>query len=371
MKIITLQPALPHYRLDFFRKVHSLLGDVFSVSYSPTRLAGITSESLSEPWAKRIGPINPIMNGLEWQQGAMEIPIDRGDILVVCGAPRTLSTLAIIGKARIKRAKVVWWGHYWSSTSKTWRFRLRINMLRFCHGVLFYTDKEVEEFFDNHAKMNFSCVRALNNGINTEPIERLRAHYEPALRPNRILFIGRLTPKADLAFALYALAAIPEEIRPTLDVIGDGEERSRLAVQATELNLENYVKWHGAITDEHEIAKIANCCRLFVYPGEAGLSLIHAMAYGLPAVVHSDRWKQMPEFAAFEDYVTGRSFHREHVSSLAGILTEMITNEFALSSYSASALSRVKETFNTRDMANRFVEIIRMVGGDGALPSRA
>ena len=37
--------------------------------------------------------------------------------------------------------------------------------------------------------------------------------------------------------------------------------------------------------------------RIFVYPGEVGLSLIHAMAYGLPCLVHSDRLKHMPEIS--------------------------------------------------------------------------
>ena len=32
-------------------------------------------------------------------------------------------------------------------------------------------------------------------------------------------------------------------------------------------------------------------------PGAVGLSLIHAMAYGLPCLVHSNRLQHMPEIA--------------------------------------------------------------------------
>lgn len=246
-----------------------------------------------------------------------------------------------------------------------------MRMLRLCDALLFYTDKEVEEYEKNRSVGRSEIVRALNNGINTEPIELVRAPFDPAQRGMTILFIGRLTAKAQLSLVLDALARIPAPQRPRLEVIGAGEEQGQLERQSHLLRLEDSVFWHGAIIDEARIASIANRCRLFVYPGEVGLSLIHAMAYGLPAIVHSDRWRQMPEFAAFEDNVTGRSFDRGDASSLAGILTEMLTDEFAMSSYSALALSRVKETFNTRDMAIRFVEIIDMLGGSGTSASRA
>ena len=73
------------------------------------------------------------------------------------------------------------------------------------------------------------------------------------------------------------------------------------------------------MAEEPDIAQIANRCRLFVYPGGVGLSLIHAMAYGLPSIIHDDRWRHMPEIAAFQDGRTGRTFEREDPGSLASV----------------------------------------------------
>ena len=364
MEIITVQPALPHYRMDFFRKVHEAMGDAFSVYYSPTNLAGITSNAGKDKWAKRLGKLKPIVPGLDWQEEALSIPFRTGDVVVVCGAPRTVSTLALIVKAKVKRAKVVWWGHFWTSTSKAWRFKVRMRMLQFCDAVLFYTEEEVEEFRKRVTGVKMP-VHALNNGINTDPILQLRERYDPAKRANSIMFIGRLTPKAQLSTALEALAQVPAKIRPKFEVIGTGEEQDLLLQKSRSLGLEKWVIWHGPITDEERIASIANRSAMFVYPGEVGLSLVHAMAYGLPAIVHSDRWRQMPEIAAFEDQVTGRSFDYGDAASLAQTITDMATDQEALLRYHSSAVLRVGETYNTRDMASRFVDCIRLVAVEG------
>lgn len=370
MKVFVLQPALPHYRLDFFRRVYSALGDTFAVYYSPTILAGITTAADSEPWARRIGALKPIAPGLEWQEGALSLQFERGDVVVVCGAPRTLSTLAVIAKAKLNGAKVIWWGHFWTSTSKEWRFRFRMQMLRVCDGVLFYNDNEVEEYLALRKGRTAGTVRGLNNGINTDPIAAGRAPFDPALRDDAILFIGRLTPKAQLALAIDALAAIPADRRPRLEVIGSGEEQESLRAQAGALSLADHITWHGSMTDEALIAQVANRCKLFLYPGEVGLSLIHAMAYGLPAIVHSDRWRQMPEFAAFEDGVTGRSFRYGDAGSLAEVLRSLIEENKTLAVCSDESIARVTYTYNTADMARRFVEFVRRIGPGKGEPSK-
>lgn len=358
MNIIAIQPALPHYRLDFFRRVNANLKNRLAVFYSPTELEGITAYTNPEPWANKIGPIRSILPGLEWQHGAMSIPIRRGDVVVVCGAPRTVSTLFVIAKARLFGAKVLWWGHFWSSTSKTWRFHLRLKILLSCDGVIFYTDKEVDEYLELGNIKHIKNLTALNNGIDTAPISLVREDFDFGRREKALLFIGRITRKADLNIALDALAIIPHAMRPKLEVIGMGIEKDRLQARASELGLDGHVVWHGAITDETKIARIANRCRMFVYPGEVGLSLIHAMAYGLPALVPNNRWRHMPEIAAFEDGVTGFSFDRGSSTSLANAIVELINAEDVLLEQSQASLARVESTFNTRDMARRFSNFV-------------
>jgi glycosyltransferase involved in cell wall biosynthesis len=296
--------------------------------------------------------------GAEWQDGAMGIPVRRGDVLVVTGAPRCLSTLGLIAKARLRGARVLWWGHYWSATTRPWRHNLRLQIMRLADAQVLYTDAELAEYRDKLGRDPGPNVSALNNGIDTDPIARHRAPYAAAARERAVFFVGRLEAKAQLDLLLRALAR-PESGGLALHVLGDGTEGESLRALAGELGLEDRVHWHGGSTDEARISAVANRCRLFCYPGGVGLSLIHAMAYGLPAVVHSDRWTHMPEIAAFRDGVTGESFPPGDEGALARVLGGLADDLPALDAMSRAALATTEASFNTADMARRFALAIR------------
>jgi len=75
----------------------------------------------------------------------------------------------------------------------------------------------------------------------------------------------------------------------------------------------------------------------------------------------------MPEIAAFVDGVTGRSFAYGDAEGLAGAITDLMDDTDTLNAYSKAARERVEDTFNTKDMARRFVEMVRRIGDEGAV----
>lgn len=354
---IIFQPALPRYRLDFFERVERRFGERFTVYYSQTDMGALTASISDRRWARRLSPMRALLPGLEWQPGVLSTPVRRGDIVVVCGGPRTISSMLMLIWAGLRGAKTVWWGHYWSGTSKTHRFFLRRQLMRLASALLFYTDQEVEEYKVSHGKHDRRIVTALNNGIDVDPIAALRAPYDPAKRDKAVLFIGRLTAKAELPLLLKALAD-PRLGDVRLEVIGDGEERRLLEALAGTLALGDRIVWHGGTTDEAAIARIANNCRLFVYPGGVGLSLLHAMAYGLPVVVHDDRRAQMPEIAAFYRAGNGLSFRRGDSAALANALVLAFERVTVDRTWSDAAIGVTENDFNTKEMAERFCKLM-------------
>lgn len=357
MSIVVFQPALPAYRLDFFERLSCKLGKKFKVFYGSGEMGILGTRSSDPPWATRLAPGRKILPGLEWQPGILSTPIKRGDIVVICGNPRDVSSMLMLLLARLRGARTIWWGHYWSSTSKNHRFFLRLLFMKLANALLFYTDREVDEYRASQGKRDRRPVTALNNGINVEPIQALRAPYESALRSEAILFIGRLTEKAELPVLIEALA--DHRLRLVrLEVIGDGPERKRLETQARELGVEGRIIWHGATIHEPAIARIANDCRLFVYPGGVGLSLLHAMAYGLPVVVHDDRWAHMPEIAAFYRANSGLPFRHGDATSLAEAVAETLRIVSNDRTWSEASAKIADSEFNTRKMADRFCELV-------------
>jgi glycosyltransferase involved in cell wall biosynthesis len=361
-RVSFFQPALPAYRIDFFDRLAKRLGERFALYYSPTPMGVLTEERRSFGWERPLGLMQPLLPGTEWQPGALKVPIARGDTIIVCGGPRTLSTLALLLKARLKGAKSIWFGHYWSSTSKRHRFILRILLMRLAHAVLFYTDQEIAEYRARMGRHDKRPISAVNNGINVDPIVPLRAPYRAGARPLAALFIGRLTEKSRLDLAIEALTD-PKLRDVRLHVIGGGPIRAALARRAEDLGLADRVEWHGATVREKAISLVANRCRLFVYPGEVGLSLIHAMAYGLPAIITNNRWANNPEITAFSHGETGWSFEEDNARDLATKWAEMISDEAALDRCSEEAIRRADHSFNTRLMAERVARLVAQLEG--------
>jgi glycosyltransferase involved in cell wall biosynthesis len=234
--------------------------------------------------------------------------------------------------------------------------------MRFSDALIFYTDFEVAEFHSSFKFKGALLVRGLNNGLDLSDIEPIRAAYIAKKRENAIFFIGRLTEKSDLKLLLKSLVDSQLE-NVKLFVVGSGTEHLKLKNYAVLLGISDRVFWYGEITNEIDISKIANRCKLFVYPGAVGLSLLHAMSYGLPCIIHSDRREHMPEFAAFVDGVTGIGYKRGCSSSLTVKICEALGDVGALEKWSRNCINTTEKTFNTEDMANRFSELVDHLEG--------
>ena len=358
-KIVIVQPEIPKYRLAFFNNISNYDCSELKVYYSKGNLGELTN-SVSENWASRIGILINFNVGISWQQGAIGIKLNRDDILVLSGNPRVISTLILLFRAKLLKVKVIWWGHYWSSTSKKWRQSLRLLPMILANALLFYTDVEAEAM-RNRKLWCFKNknISALNNGLDVTTINKFKFPYESASRNKECLFIGRLTEKSKITDLIYALSYINDK-NIVVNVIGEGNDRGKLEILAKHLNVDKNFIWHGAVTDESKIANIANRCRLFVYPGSVGLSLIHAFAYGLPAILHNNITCHMPEVSAFEHNYNGHSFEYNDVASLAKTLNETINDDIKLNLLSKGT-HVVGDSYTTDDMAIRFKELVKVM----------
>ena len=352
--IIIVQPVVPSYRVQLFQRMADVFGSDFLVYASDCNM-GILTELKKKPrWLRPLGPLHRLGPGVEWQSGALQIPITTGDVVVISGNPRNLSSIATAVRAKVVGARTMLWGHYWSSTSSTWRFILRMLTMRFADSLLFYTDAEIAEYRASPMSVLDAPVFALNNGIETRQIAGLRMPYRADERQIRVLFVGRITAKANLPILLTALAETEcQDVH--LDIIGDGEREAEVKSLTTRLGLSERVTFHGGTVNEACIASVANRCRIFVYPGSVGLSLIHGLTYGLPALVHDDRWSHMPEIAALDVGINGCIFKRGDVKDLATQLSQLVSDVPTLDRMSHAAIASTTHTFNVEDMSCRFV----------------
>jgi glycosyltransferase involved in cell wall biosynthesis len=357
MKILFVQPSIPLYRISFFKSLESRFGKLFTVIHSEGDLGELTP-SLKYPWSECIGKEIKIGFGFVWQKNLINFTVKKDYIIVVSGNPRYLSTILFVLKAKLFGAKILWWGHYRSSTSKNWRIKLRLGLMKLSDGIIFYTEDEVKRYLISKQRKEFRPIIGLNNGIDTLPIKRLRKKYDSNSRSREILFLGRVTEKASFHVLLNALQHLKiKDI--TLNVIGNNIFDPYLKLDNYNFNNGVKINYYGKLTDEKKISNIANRCRVFVYPGSIGLSLIHSMAYGLPSLIHSDPLKHMPEIAAFKEGVTGLTFNRNNPEDLAMKLCSMMSNTSQLDFMSKECLNIVENDFNTKTMSKKFSNFVR------------
>jgi colanic acid/amylovoran biosynthesis glycosyltransferase len=118
-------------------------------------------------------------------------------------------------------------------------------------------------------------------------------------RSIRLLFVGRLTEKKGLEYALRALAKIRKKYPIQFRIIGAGALEGNLHSLATNLGFGNEVFWYGILPHKKVIEEL-QCCDILIQPsvtarngdseGGAPTIILEAQACGVPVIstTHAD-----------------------------------------------------------------------------------
>ena len=101
---------------------------------------------------------------------------------------------------------------------------------------------------------------------------------------DRFLFVGRLNQQKGIALLLEALAATAPGV--SLDVAGDGEDRTALEARSRALGLEARVRWHG-VRSQEQLVGLYRSATAVVIPSEGeglGLVAVEAHLAGAPVI---------------------------------------------------------------------------------------
>ncbi len=128
------------------------------------------------------------------------------------------------------------------------------------------------------------------NSIDNEVINDRRSKVEslpPILEDNpyRIFHIGRLVEWKRVDMLINSVDLLKEKY-PQIEllIIGDGPLLEKLKQQATILELDDHIKFLGAIYDTTLLGQYFKSCSVYVLAGMGGLSINESMAWGLPII---------------------------------------------------------------------------------------
>ncbi len=164
---------------------------------------------------------------------------------------------------------------------------------------------------------------------------------------NDFLFIGRFTEKSNLSLLLDAVL---NEDEITLHLVGVTENEIPFKYK------NNRIHAYGSINDLSKIAEIAENCLYFIYPGDVGLSIIHALKLGLIPVIHSSLDDHMPEArAAVTKYpvIFFQKNDRQNLQLILKLLANLEPSNTCMKIFDSA-----QKSFSQKTMSQNFINAI-------------
>jgi glycosyltransferase involved in cell wall biosynthesis len=282
------QRVLPSYRVPFFDALAAACRDGLGVFAGPARKGEMIEAAARLEQAVYFPALNRHFLGgplyVCWQSGFLTwLDTWHPEALVVEANPRYLHTLAAVRWMHARQRPVIGWGlgapGTYGGTFGNLRRSARQNFLRQFDALLVYSRQGAEEYaaLGIDPKRIFVAPNAMARRPQKSPPSR-----PLPTGPATVLFVGRLQERKRVDLLLRACAALPESLRPSLWVVGDGPSRDELESLARQVypSAQFWGPQYGATLDP-----LFSQADLFVLPGTGGLAVQQAMSFGLPVIV--------------------------------------------------------------------------------------
>lgn len=271
-----------------------------------------------------------------WQFMAVKAAMDRDyDAFIFLANPNFISTWAAALIARVRGIPVLFWGHGWLKPEGFSKTLVRTAYFALSKRFLVYSERGKR--MGVVSGFPADKITVIYNSLDVERADLIIAQISrgelDTIKPQSffveqdrplIICTARLTEKCQFNLLFDAAAILSARSMPiNVLLVGDGPAKSHLQEQATRLGLA--VHFFGACYDEEMTGQLIYHSDVTVSPGKIGLTAIHSLMYGTPAITHDDLDEQMPEVEAIVDGETGAFFARGNAKSLADSIERWLT----------------------------------------------
>ncbi|RCT55357.1 glycosyltransferase family 4 protein [Winogradskyella sp. KYW1333] len=315
VKVLWLTPNFNHYKARFLNHLASE-SDIDLHLISGTGRTGYGDKELHKNWLFKHNqlPVSKKRFGFSVKAAkAIKSEFSEFDWVLISTEKKNLLLfiyliwLRFLARKKGENTKLFTYCHPLTKSGggKITIFDLWITKFYFKHfdRVIFYTEQS-HDLAVKHGYINREKAYWANNTIDTTEIDKVYSFSYPPDKPLHIVFIGRLIPSKKVSLAISYFEELQKRLDGEaiiLDVIGDGPD-VEIVENAAKAN--THIVWHGALIEEHEIAPIMQNASFVFLPGDSGLSINHAFAYGRPYLtLESDN--HGPEISYIEDNLNG------------------------------------------------------------------
>lgn len=371
LRVVLTQPCLPRYRVPVYRALAQRPGIDLTVVYGTE--AGITNvepdgfRAIHTPM-RELSVCSSIIrfHRAQWDYASSA----KADVLILSWSTRYATLMPALVRANWSNVGTVLWGHGYSKSETTIRYRSRRALSDLADAVMFYNQTAASEHvaaggasdraFVALNSLDQSETTASRNAWLSDPPRLAAFRDEHKLRGPLLLFVSRLYAANKLDILLEAAAKLlPEHPDLTVAIIGSGSEEAPLRALAEKLGIVHAVRFLGAIYGEDKLAPWFMCAQAFAYPANIGLSILHAFGHGLPVVTAAGNDSQGPEIDSLRDGFNGLTYPRGSVDGFADALRRILRDPELQRHLAANALTTATREFTLDRMVDGMEAAIR------------
>jgi glycosyltransferase involved in cell wall biosynthesis len=352
-KLLIIQPLIASYRKDFFNDISKYFNK--TVIFANLNTSNGFKSDVEGDFEKIDTPILGKREKMYYQKGIItSILKDRPTIIYLTADFRAVHYYLILLLAKL--LKIPTFAHGQGLYDKPNPHFIYKILFKFTVGLSSQYICYTKSVYDSLVSIGISKDKLSimdNMIINHYPIEP----QEKKELKNKIFYVGRLRDGSNLNLLFDAMKTLKEDsIEVSLIIVGDGEKREEYEDYVKELDVD--VNFLGVIYDDKIISELSKDCKIGVYPGDAGLSIVHYMSLSLVPIVHDQLDKHMgPEPSYIEDGVNGLLFNREDSKSLANSI-KVVLNDDKIREEIAKNAYKSYIQLSKPNMAEKFINII-------------
>lgn len=313
-------PSLVHYRRTLFENLWNDANVDFHIICSTgtayTALANFIPDSRYKNAISytKLATVRLFNHRMIFQPGSISALIKtKPEHIIFFGFdPHIISTIWTFLFAKyILRKKVYWWGHGVAGHQGRFGQFFRRLFYNRSNGILVYSSRGKTDLINMKVKVPIVVV---GNALNNEDYGFRNGAIKKEFDVLRIIFSGRLTKRKQLPLLIEALHGLQESIRFECAIVGDGPEKENLQHMIDGQGVKG-ITLTGALYGD-ALKAYYQRSHLCVIPGDAGLTLIHAMSFGVPVITHGELRSHGPEIEILKEGVNGDYYNKYDVEDL-------------------------------------------------------
>jgi glycosyltransferase involved in cell wall biosynthesis len=365
LRVAVVYHAWPHYRqpvMQAMDRSRSLAYDFFG---SGEALEGVPHADIASVARFVPAPFRR-WGKLLWQPRAIQAAgSGRYQAIILLADPNFASTWIAAVLARVRGVPVLFWGHGWLRPESAAKRAVRRAYFALADRFLVYAErgKRLGVAAGTAARRITVVYNSLDVARADAVIAAVESGMSTAVRPRHlfaqpelpvVICTARLTARCRFDLLLTAAALLARQGRPVnVLLVGDGPERAALARQAVTLGVA--VHFFGACHDEEVVGPLLYHADVTVSPGKIGLTAMHSLMYGTPAITHGDFDRQMPEVEAIEPGRTGAFFRPDDAADLARTIARWLDDAPPREQVRAASRAAIRARWTPQEQA-RIIE---------------